>query len=93
MCRTRGLKLFDYFITVTVYDAEHIMILGGGSCSAPWRKFYFYFILFHFTYFINAAIIVGNGWVHLPVEQTGRPDHLSFTYNSRQLKLQKTVAR
>jgi len=26
-----------------------------------------------------AAIVVSNGWVHLPVEQTGRPDHLSFT--------------
>jgi len=24
------------------------------------------------------ASIVRNGWVHFPVEQTGRPDHLSF---------------
>jgi len=26
-----------------------------------------------------AASIVRSGWVHLPVEQRGRPDHLSFT--------------
>jgi len=30
-------------------------------------------------YFIYAANIARNGWVHLPVEQTGRPAHLSFT--------------
>jgi len=26
-----------------------------------------------------AASIVRKGWVHLPVEQTGRPDQLSST--------------
>jgi len=30
-------------------------------------------------YFIYADIIVRNGWLHLPVEQTGRPDRLLFT--------------
>jgi len=30
-------------------------------------------------HFIYAASTVSNGWIHLPVEQTGRPNHLSFT--------------
>jgi len=37
------------------------------------------FYSFHFIHFINAAIIVSIGWVHLPVEQTGRPDRQSLT--------------
>jgi hypothetical protein len=28
---------------------------------------------------LNFCIIVRNGCVHFPVEQTGIPDHLSFT--------------
>jgi len=28
---------------------------------------------------LNFSIIVRNGCVHLPVEQKGRSDHLSFT--------------
>ena len=46
--------------------------------SAPWRKFYF--ILFHFMYFIYAATIVRKGWLHLPVELTVRPDHLKQSH-------------
>ena len=39
----------------------------------------FYFIPFYSIHCIHAASIARNGWVQLPVEQTGRPDHLSFT--------------
>jgi hypothetical protein len=38
-----------------------------------------YFISFNFNYFMYASITVRKAWVHLPVEQTERPDHLSFT--------------
>jgi hypothetical protein len=42
-----------------------------------------YSILFHFILslcvFLVCCNAVRDGWVHLPGEQTGKPDHLSFT--------------
>jgi len=43
------------------------------------RGILFYSISFHSIHFIHAASIARSGWVHLPIEQTGRPDHLLFT--------------
>jgi len=63
-----------------VYRVEQInwnydkIIIDLQKCNIPVEN-----ILFYFVYFIYAASIVRNGWVHLPDEQTGRPDHLTFT--------------
>jgi len=42
-----------------------------------------YFILFcSILFWITSVMLIAgrNGWVHFPVEQTGRPDHLSFCF-------------
>jgi len=49
----------------------------------------FYLISYHIFYVANSML--SHGRIHLLVEQTGRPDHLSFT--QQQLKQQKTAAR
>ena len=49
------------------------------STVVPRRDNFICSIPFHFIYFIYADSIVRNGWVHLPVEETGRSDHLSLT--------------
>jgi len=54
------------------------------SCSqdilwCPMENNLFYFVPFPFNHFPYAASIGRNGCVLLPVEQTARPDHLSFT--------------
>jgi len=46
-------------------------------CSAPTVVIIFYFISYHIFYAANSML--SNGRILLPVKQTGRPDHLSFT--------------
>ena len=55
------------------------MVDTGKVVYCPIENIVFYFVPVHFNYFTYADSIVRNGWVHLPVKQTGRPDHLSFT--------------
>ena len=47
-------------------------------CSALYRTLYF--ILIHFVLYISyMSVAFKDGWVHVPVEHTGSPDHLSLT--------------
>jgi hypothetical protein len=46
-------------------------------CSAPTVAIIFHLISYQIIYVANSTL--SNCWIHLPVEQTGRPDHLSFT--------------
>jgi hypothetical protein len=46
----------------------------------PTEKNPFYFIPFHFIYIVYYASVVRNGWVSPSVGETGRPGHLSFTW-------------
>jgi hypothetical protein len=56
-------------------EDEYVVLCRGYSTL-------FHFILFHYVYFMYAANVVRNSWVHLPGKQT-----------TAKLELQKTVAR
>jgi len=59
----------------------------------PRREYFlFYFIPFHFIYFIYVASIARNGWVHLPVEQKEGQITCHSHSNSKPVEFQKTVA-
>jgi len=47
--------------------------------QCPVENILFPFIRFNFNYFIHAAKIVRNVWMHLPGEQPERSNQLSFT--------------
>jgi len=55
-CGTNYLKYLIICLHCKCYcldDAGRIMVLGGGSCSAPTVVIIFHFISFHITYFMQ----------------------------------------
>jgi len=79
----RSIKLEDISLFQDVWMqtiSRNLLYYNNFSIMlCPVEKTLFHSIPFHFIYFIYAASIVRNGWVHFPVEQTGRPHRLSLT--------------
>ena len=79
--KTNGYLVFNYsnldvFLNFNVQDFDRLLSPIIMLLQCPVEKFYS--ISFHSIRCIHAASIARNSWAHLPVEQTGRPDHLSL---------------
>jgi len=75
------------FTTSWTHNIRTCRRTGLVHSVVPHRKKFIllYSVPFHFIYFIYPASIVRDGLVHLPLKQTGRPDHLSLNTGNADL--------
>jgi hypothetical protein len=60
-CRTNDLKYLTICLHCKCYcldDAGRVIVLGGGSCSAPTKAVIFYSILFHVVIYVARGMLV-----------------------------------